>query len=266
MELNIKDDFDLKVIAESGQCFRFNQINDNLYKINAYNKILHVEKVKDKTFRFDCSEKEFKDIWSLYFDLETDYSKIRKKASADSFLKECAKYSEGMRILNQDRWEMIISFIISQRKSIPAIKTSIERLSKLCGDKIAEDDYAFPTPVQILSASYESLASCGLGYRLDYIKNAAEKFYSNPSLIDEYDKLDDNSLFEELKSLQGIGDKVASCVALFGYHRLDFFPKDVWINRALAEHYPEGYDMSRFAPYNGVMQQYIFYAFRSEKR
>ncbi|MCR4648448.1 MAG: DNA-3-methyladenine glycosylase 2 family protein [Lachnospiraceae bacterium] len=266
MELKVKDDFDLEVIAESGQCFRFNKAENNTYRIVAFGRVLTIEKIKENTFKLDCSKDDCKKIWYPYFDMDTDYSAIRKKVGDNTFLKECADYSKGMRILRQDKWEMIISFIISQRKSIPAIKTSIERLSKICGDKIDDENHAFPTPIQILSVSPEKLASCGLGYRLDYIIKAAEMFYENPLLVEEMDKLDDEKLFEELKKLQGVGDKVASCVALFGYHRLNFFPKDVWINRALCEHFPDGYDMSLYAPYNGVVQQYIFFAYRSKNK
>ena len=168
-----------------------------------------------------------------------------------------------MRILNQDKWEMAVSFIISQRKSIPAIKTSIERLSALCGDRIDNDTFAFPTPVQILSAKSDKLAECGLGYRLPYILSAAELFFREPDIVSRLEKLSDDELLEELKKMQGVGDKVASCISLFGFHRLDSFPKDVWINRALAEHFPKGYDFETYRPYNGIIQQYIFYAYRN---
>ena len=110
------------------------------------------------------------------------------------------------------------------------------------------------------------LANCGLGYRLPYILKAAELFYEEPDITERLDKLTDEELLEELKKMQGVGDKVASCIALFGFHRLNFFPKDVWINRALDEHFPDGFDMNLYAPYNGVIQQYIFYAYRNAKR
>lgn len=266
MEKIIKDDFDLNVIANSGQCFRFNQSADGYYKIVAFNKVLNIKNLGKDKFDLDCSKEDFDNIWSDYFDLNTNYSKIRKSVKDNPFLMECATSSIGMRMLKQDIWEMTVSFIISQRKSIPAIKTSIERLCELCGDKINDTDYAFPTPIQILSTDAGKLSSCGLGYRLSYILSAAETFYSNPSYVADLKKLDDESLFEELKKMQGVGDKVASCIALFGFHRLNFFPKDVWINRALEEHFPNGFDMNLYAPYNGVIQQYIFYAYRNSHK
>ena len=176
MIIDIKDDFNLQTIAQSGQCFRFNPSDDGYYKIVACGKILRIRELEKHRFEFDCSKKDFDCVWYDYFDLATAYSKIRSSVKNDAFLLNCAGASEGMRMLKQDIWEMTVSFIISQRKSIPAIKTSIERLCELCGDKISDHDYAFPTPIRILSADKDKLASCGLGYRLPYILSAAETF------------------------------------------------------------------------------------------
>jgi len=266
MKKSFKDDFDLNVIAESGQCFRFNQTGENTFQVIAQKKVLTIKDMGQNTFDFDCSSDDYKKIWHKYFDMDTDYSSIRESVKDNKFLCDCAAHSVGMRILNQDKWEMVVSFIISQRKSIPAIKTSIERLCELCGDKIDDENHAFPTPGQILYADVNKLANCGLGYRLPYILKAAELFYEEPDITERLDKLTDEELLEELKKMQGVGDKVASCIALFGFHRLNFFPKDVWINRALDEHFPDGFDMNLYAPYNGVIQQYIFYAYRNAKR
>ena len=266
MKKTFDDDFNLSVIAESGQCFRFNRIEKDIYKVVAHGKVLIIKDMGENTFDFDCSSDDFKKIWHKYFDLDTNYSSIRKSVKDNAFLCACAEQSVGMRILNQDKWEMVVSFIISQRKSIPAIKTSIERLCELCGDKIDDENYAFPTPVQILSADADKLAGCGLGYRLPYIRLAAEVLYSEPAILKRLDKLSDDDLLEELKKMQGVGDKVASCIALFGFHRLNFFPKDVWINRALDEHFPNGFNFTAYAPYNGVIQQYMFYAYRNANR
>lgn len=275
MKLTITNDFNLNKIADSGQCFRFNQIEDNLYQTVFDGKVLRIKELGSNTYDFDCSKKEFEKIWKNYFDLDTDYAKIRMSMQDNAFLNECASFGEGIRILNQDKWEMLISFIISQRKSIPAIKTSIERLCEACGDKIDEMNYSFPSPVQIVSCKASKLEACGLGYRLPYILNAANMMYENPHLLEDLDKktrgknttkANDELLLDELKKLHGVGDKVASCVALFGFHRLNFFPKDVWINRALAEKFPNGYDYEKYAPYNGVVQQYIFYSYRSTNK
>lgn len=261
MIYSFEDDFNLSKTADSGQCFRFNRITDNTYRTVSQNHVLTIKELGENSYELSCDKDEFESFWRNYFDLETSYKSIRKMVTNDSFLTECISRGEGIRILNQDKWEMLISFIISQRKSIPAIKTSVERLCALCGNPLSDGVYSFPDPGQILSAS-SRLAECGLGYRLDYIKEASEALYANPNLLNDLSSLNDDDLFEALKEFKGIGDKVASCVALFGYHRLDFFPKDVWINRALSEKYPNGYNMSLYAPFNGVMQQYIFYAYK----
>ena len=266
MEKTFTDDFDLEVIANSGQCFRFNTDDGINYTIISSDKMLHAASLGSGRFSFDCSKKDFDSFWSGYFDLETDYSAIRKLACNNDFLKKCADRSVGMRILKQDKWEMTVSFIISQRKSIPAIKTSIERLCRVCGREIGDGIYSFPTPREICRAPVDKLAECGLGYRLSYIREAADLFYAKKDEFERLSLLDDEELLSELKKMQGVGDKVASCIALFGFHRLNFFPKDVWINRALEEHFPLGFDHDAYNPYNGVMQQYIFYAYRNSKR
>lgn len=261
MIYSFEDDFDLQKIAESGQCFRFNRISEDSFRTISQGHVLYIKEIGANTCELSCTEDEFASFWSDYFDLPTSYESIRKMVKNDRFLSECVSYGNGIRILRQDKWEMLISFIISQRKSIPAIKTSVERLCALCGDSVKEDLFAFPTPVQILTHSSD-LSGCGLGYREEYILEAASLLYENPDLLEELNSLSDDDLCEALKNFKGVGDKVASCVALFGYHRLNFFPKDVWINRALSDKYPKGFDMSLYSPFNGVMQQYIFYAYK----
>lgn len=263
MIFETKDDFNLLKTAECGQCFRFNQTGRNTFRTIAFNRVLDMNQSDPTHIEFSCDEKEFESIWKDYFDIDTNYSDIRSKIKDDPFLYECSLYGKGLRILKQDIWETVISFIISQRKSIPAIKTSVERLCELCGNQINDNCFAFPSPAQILSQDIDNLAACGLGYRLEYILEASRIFDDNPSLIPSLELLDDESLFNELKSIKGIGDKVASCIALFGFHRLNFFPKDVWINRALADKYPNGFDMKLYEPFNGVIQQYIFYGYKN---
>lgn len=262
MIVKIDDDFDIRKIANSGQCFRFKETQNDIFENVAMGRILRIRQIDPHTLDFDCSDEEFKNIWSNYFDLCTDYKSIRESVSDDCFLSSCAQKGAGIRILRQDAFETFISFIISQRKSIPAIKTSIERLSAACGTKIDNTHYAFPTALAIQSCDDDLLAPCGLGYRLPYIKSAASTFVSDSALPSLLNELSDDELFEKLKTFNGVGDKVASCTALFGFHRLDFFPKDVWIKRALENKYPHGFDYEKYTPYNGVLQQYIFFSYR----
>ena len=262
---------DMKKIAESGQIFRFN-VYDDEYSLVAGDKLLFI-KEDDDGYILSCSESEFEEFWIDYFDLKLDYSDFEKNIPADDlFLINAAEYSYGIRILNQDKWEMLISFIISQRKSIPAIKSSIEKLAKRYGKKIDmkvpdfiknidknSEFYAFPTPKALADASIDDLNGCSLGYRSPYIEASAKAVYRGDIDLEALSELDDNELLAALMSLKGVGIKVANCVALFGYHRIAAFPIDVWIKRMIDEHYDGEFPLKLYDGYAGVIQQYIFY-------
>ena len=276
MIVRIEDDFDLRKIADSGQCFRFNECGDG-YSVVAGDKYVFVRTATSdddktgETLEFDCSKEEFDTFWKNYFDLDTNYRGIRGLIDAreDEYLYYASEYGKGIRILRQDPWEMLISFIISQRKNIPAIKASIEKICEAAGKKIATDKegkevFSFPTPDELSALSIEQLSACSLGYRDKYVKQAAMDVASGAVKLDEWAGLDDAGLMEKLLSLYGVGVKVANCEILFGYHRLDAFPKDVWINKVLDMKYPQGFLFDKYKPYNGVMQQYLFFYSRSE--
>ena len=262
---------DMKKIADSGQIFRFN-VYDDEFSLVAGDKLLFIKEDKNG-YILSCSEKEFNEFWLDYFDLRLDYGDFEKNIpETDVFLKDAAKYSYGIRILNQDKWEMLISFIISQRKSIPAIKSSIEKLAKVYGKKIdmkipefiknidADTEfYTFPTPKELANADIEALNACSLGYRSPYIEASAKAVYRKDIDLNAIDSLDDEELLGALMSLKGVGIKVANCVALFGYHRIATFPIDVWIKRMIDEHYDGEFPLELYKGYAGVIQQYIFY-------
>ncbi len=262
---------DMKKIAESGQIFRFN-VYDDEYSLVAGDKLLFIKEDNDG-YILSCSESEFEEFWIDYFDLRLDYSDFEKNIPADDlFLTNAVRYSYGIRILNQDKWEMLISFIISQRKSIPAIKSSIEKLAKTYGKKIEmqvpdfiknidknSEFFAFPTPKALADASLDDLNACSLGYRSPYIEASAKAVYRGDIDLEALSKLDDNELLAALMSLKGVGIKVANCVALFGYHRIAAFPIDVWIKRMIDEHYDGEFPLKLYDGYAGVIQQYIFY-------
>ena len=262
---------DMKKIAGSGQIFRFN-VYDDEFSLVAGDKLLFIKEDKNG-YILSCNEREFNEFWLDYFDLRLDYGDFEKNIpETDIFLKNAAKYSYGIRILNQDKWEMLISFIISQRKSIPAIKSSIEKLAKVYGKKIdmkipefiknidADTEfYTFPTPKELANADIEDLNACSLGYRSPYIEASAKAVYTKDMDLDAIDALDDEKLLGALMSLKGVGIKVANCVALFGYHRIAAFPIDVWIKRMIDEHYDGEFPLELYKGYAGVIQQYIFY-------
>ncbi len=269
MIIEIKDDFDLQKIADSGQCFRFNKCADG-YSAVAEDKYLFIKEQGEGKYEFSCSEDEYENFWKQYFDLDTSYSDIRGliDESEDEYLYRASEFGQGIRILRQDPWEMLISFIISQRKNIPAIKASIEKLCALAGDKIGEEDdggaiYSFPTPERLARLSIAELGSCSLGYRDKYVHQAAMDVASGAVNLNDWKELSDAELMEMLLKLYGVGVKVANCEILFGYHRLDAFPRDVWINRVLDTRYPDGFLFEKYAPYNGVMQQYLFFYSRT---
>jgi N-glycosylase/DNA lyase len=275
MILKITDDFDLRKIADSGQCFRFNACRTGesalVYRAVALDKCLYIKELGAQQYELSCSRPEYEAFWKDYFDLDLSYRDVRGKIdpSTDPYLYEASEYGTGIRILKQDPWEMLISFIISQRKNIPAIKASIEKLCALAGDVICEDEiegpiYSFPTPEKLAALSMEQLSSCSLGYRDKYVHQAALDVCSGAVDLESWKKFDDSELMDKLLSLYGVGVKVANCEILFGYHRLDAFPKDVWINRVLEIKYPQGFTFNKYAPYNGIMQQYLFFYSRTD--
>jgi 8-oxoguanine DNA glycosylase len=255
---------DMRKIADSGQVFRFNKTDDGSYDLIANNKHLRIQKLIDNkdinTYELDCSEEDYNKIWKDYFDIDTDYSIYTDDLDEnDVYLQKACEYSKGIRILRQDKWEMLISFIISQRKSIPAIKSSIEKMAVNLGEEIDDRIYAFPKPQEILSADDTVLETCGLGYRLPYIRAAARDVIENGVDLYDSDNLSDEELLEKLKEFKGVGVKVANCVLLFGYHRIGAFPIDVWVEKILNNHYDGTFPMERYKGYAGVLQQYMFF-------
>lgn len=253
-------DLNLRVIANSGQCFRMYEVLENVFDIFSADKYLRVEYIGNDKFVFHCTNDEYKKYYINYFDLKNDYSIYKKFGNSDKFLKTCISNSEGLRILNQNKFEMVISFIISQRKSVKAIQTSIERLCKLAGKKIKTFDgfgYTFPDAKSILKLSDKELNSCGFGYRKEYIVEFCKSYIQKKFDLDNMSKLTNDELIENLLGIKGVGLKVASCISLFGYHRIDICPIDVWIKRVLDKYYG-GKVPIKYKKYAGMIQQYWF--------
>ena len=237
------DHMDLHQIANSGQCFRWQQIEDNSYIIPAFGKELTISQ-DGNTFILSCDENEWDSLWRNYFDLDTDYNEVENiiMNTNDDFLKAAYEFGSGIRILRQDLWEVIISFIISQNNNIPRIRKSIE---KIC----AEVDGRFPTCHEILDMD---LSDKGLGYRDEYLIDAANWWIWE----------DECPLVEEPKTecmkIKGVGEKVSNCICLFGMHQLDAFPVDVHIKRILNREYDGELPEWAFGKYAGLLQQHIF--------
>ena len=271
MILTIGDDFDLARIAGSGQCFRWERGADGWWRILHGAECLYARELGDGRFSFSCEEAEFDNLWREYFDLSEDYAAIRRRIDpeADPFLWTAAERERGIRILRQDPWEMLITFILSQNKNIPGIHRCVEALCEACGERRTDvrgrEYYAFPSPAALAALEEEELRACRLGYRCGYVHLAAEAVRDGALDLNALLSAEEDEALRALQQLPGVGLKVASCVALFGLHRLNAFPRDVWVKRILTNEYPGGYPFESYSPYNGVYQQYMFAWYRSRE-
>ena len=268
MLVSITDDFDLTRIADSGQCFRWNKTGGESYRIIAGESCLNISYLQRDQYDLDCTEAVFDGFWQDYFDLRENYQSIRGRIDPkhDPFLWQAMEHEKGIRILRQDPWEMLITFIISQNKNIPAIRRSVELLAESCGRKMSDSGgreyYGFPDPAAVTALSEKELSDCKLGYRCKYIHAAAEAVLSRSINLEELVEADEKTAISTLTGMFGVGVKVANCVSLFGLHHIDAFPVDVWMKRILAEQYPKEYPFERYSPYNGIYQQYMFAWYR----
>ena len=263
MQITIRDDFDLGKIASSGQCFRAKLLDDGTYRFVSGEHVVYIKETGKSKFSVSCTNDEWETIWTRYFDLARSYRNLYyEEREKHEYVRAAMECGRGLRILRQDPWEMLITFIISQRKSIPAIARSVEALAKHYGHPIKTDYetlYSFPTPEEMASATVEELQECGLGYRVPYIYDAIQKVASNRLDLDALTDYSDADLFEELQTVHGVGKKVANCICLFGYGRMARVPVDVWISRAVEEDC-HGEDPFRLFENNaGIIQQYVFY-------
>lgn len=262
-KIEIKDDFDLKKIAESGQCFRPCEVETGIYRFIYRDNILFIENTRNHEYEISCDEDTWNNIWRPYFDLNRNYKKIRDGIPQnDKFLLEASKLGVGIRILNQDPFEMLLSFIISQRKSIPAIKSSVEKICSFYGQEVQTEFgkvNLFPTINDFVRIGFEKLSDCSLGYRLPYITEAVENIYSGLFNLEDVKELNDEDLLEYLMKFKGVGIKVASCVALFAYNRGRIAPVDVWINRVIDDYYGGVSPYPSYGENSGIYQQYAFY-------
>ena len=263
MFVTIRDSFDLKKIADSGQCFRVREFPDGRFRFITGQNVLYIKKEGDDLYSVSCTEDAWNSVWCDYFDLNRDYSCIERTIPAnDAFLQQAYAEGKGIRILRQDHWETLISFIISQRKSIPAIKQSVELLSAAYGTPIAtpyETVYSFPTPAALKNISLAELKNFKVGYRDKYLMSAIEKVSDGSICLNALEGLPDPELFDALCRIQGVGRKVANCICLFSYGRTGFAPVDTWIRKVIDTYY-DGIDpFPSFGTNAGILQQYVFH-------
>ncbi len=263
MILTITDDFDLQKIADSGQCFRVKAFPEGTYRFIAGSHILYITYREQNTYEISCQEAEWQNFWHSYFDLDRSYLKLRETIPAtDIYMKKAAASGAGLRILRQEPWEMLITFIISQQKTIPSIKSAVEKLADAYGDPVKTDYetlHLFPSPKQMSRVTPEELNQFRLGYRTSYILDATQKVSSGLMDLDKISAYDDMQLFTALKSVRGVGDKVANCIALFSYGRTSLAPIDTWIKKVIEKEYQGASPFPDYGETAGIMQQYMFY-------
>lgn len=281
----------LKQIFECGQCFRWQKINDNNYIGVAFGKVIELYQEGNDIIINNTNKEDFNNIWIKYFDLERDYSKIKIELANDDLLKSSVEYGYGIRLLNQDPFELVISFIISARNSIPVISRTIKKLCENFGRPIeykGSTYYTFPTPEEFKKATLEDIQATGASFRSKYIYDTINNIYmcelaKRGELNEELDKvneilekydltkiknMNDDDCHKALQEFMGVGAKVADCIMLFSMEKYSAFPVDVWVKRAMMHFYnaEEGslnkiriFARERFGKFSGFAQQYLFY-------
>ena len=254
IEINIGKCFDF----ECGQCFRWNENTDGSYSGIVGDKYMTVFRDGEFIVIANADENDYQTIWKRYFDLNVCYDDIKRELiSLDDRLKCAADSIDGIRILNQNPWETLCSFIISQNNNIPRIKGIVERLCENFGDKIP-NGYTFPSAEKIAALDIDDLAPLKAGFRARYITDAAKKVSSGEVNLESMRDKPIEDCRKELMKITGVGEKVAECTLLYGLHRLEAFPIDVWMKKALSTLF-SGVSPENLGQYAGIAQQYIFH-------
>ena len=258
--------FSLEDTFECGQCFRWDRIEgeeDTTYEGVAFGKLLRLcQKQNGDIVLLETSENDYKEIWEDYFDLKTDYDMVRDNLSKDETLKKACSYGSGIRLLRQDGWEALFSFIISQNNNIKRIKGIIKRLCEKYGEEIEKGYYAFPSAESLKHVSADEFFELKCGFRAKYLFDCVQKVLTKELELSSLYSLPLDEARESLIKIKGVGAKVADCALLYGFGRMECFPKDVWIKRAMENLFPEGLP-SCAKDYAGIAQQYIFHYART---
>ena len=273
--------FNIKQIVECGQCFRWEKAAELDYIGVAYGRVIEVVQEGDKVTIYNTNEDDFNDIWFDYFDLDRDYSKVKEELANDEILSKSVEFGYGIRILNQEYFQILISFIVSARNSIPSIMKTIKKIAEKWGNPIEYKGttyYTFPTPEMIKDATLEEIQETGASFRSKYIVDTIQNV-NNSNENKEYDleyiaSLDSDECHTALQKFKGVGAKVADCIMLFSMSKYSAFPVDVWVKRAMMYFYnaEEGslnkiriFARNKFKDVAGFAQQYLFYYARENK-
>ncbi len=267
IKLHNIDHFKLDDTFLCGQCFRWKKDKDGVFRGVVQNHAAKMYYAGENTIFLESSNSDLV-YWSHYLSFSTDYNIIENTFSKDPVLSRCMSAGYGIRILHQDLWETIVSFIISSNNNIPRIQKIIDKLCTLYGDEIEFDNekyYGFPTPETLAALDISDLAEIRAGFRDKYILDAAKKVASGEIDLEKIKTLPDNDAKAELMKIKGVGGKVADCILLFAMQRYKTFPKDVWIKRIMKEEYGvdekdiDAFAAEKFGAYAGIAQQYLYY-------
>lgn len=253
------DSFDLAQTLDCGQSFRWVEQSDGSFSGVAYGKYVTVKLEDDVLYIYNANKLDFENIWYNYFDLALDYTKIREEIrKIHPILAQASNYAPGIRILRQEPFETLCTFIISQNNNIKRIKGIVQRLCESFGNEIEQNVYDFPTAEHLAKLTIDDLAPLRAGFRNRYLIDAAQKVASGEVDLEKCYTADYDEARRELMKITGVGTKVADCTLLFGMHRLDAFPIDVWMKRAMEKLFPN-MCAEDFGEYAGIAQQYIFH-------
>ncbi|MDD3225282.1 MAG: DNA-3-methyladenine glycosylase [Clostridium sp.] len=269
--------FELPHVFDCGQCFRWNKTEEETYIGVAFNRVIEVARKGNDLIIYNTNKEDFEKIWIDYFDLRRDYSKIKEELKSDPILRKSVEYGTGIRILKQEPFEILISFIISSNNRIPMIKRAIKNISEKWGNKInykGKIYYTFPDIDKVYDKNFDDFKQCGTGFRAKYIENTCKKVYENKNILAHIISLDDDNCHKELQNFMGVGPKVADCIMLFSMEKYSAFPVDVWVKRAMMHFYvaPDvslkkirDFGRNKFGELSGFAQQYLFYYAREMK-
>ncbi len=274
--------FDVRKVFDCGQCFRFDEVSNSRHDVEfagvAFGKYISVAQDGGTVYIYNATLEEYETIWKSFLGLDCDYGEINNNIlslSSSSALSDAVERASGIRILRQDAWEAICSFIISQNNNIPRIKKLVAAISLECGKKVdlsgmeehladahkahEGNFYSFPSPESLIDLGVAGLTALKVGFRAKYIFDAASRVSSGEIDLDLIVKMNTVDAVKYLCSVKGIGPKVASCALLFGFAKLDAFPIDVWIKKVIAKYFDADFDPDSLGQYAGIAQQYLFY-------
>ncbi|MBO5313275.1 MAG: DNA-3-methyladenine glycosylase 2 family protein [Clostridia bacterium] len=271
VRVELTDRLDIFKTFDCGQSFRIDRVNlfGNKYEFGGValgRYVVFAQNTPDELIIYNATEEDYKSIWRFYLALDCDYEEINNHISRvlkSSHMDKAIQVSQGIRILRQDRWESVCSFIISQNNNIPRIKKIIANMCEKYGESISflgNTYYKFPTPEKLLEAGEEGIFQLKTGFRAKYIIDACRLIIDGTVSLDRvYEETDFDRCLNELCQIKGVGLKVASCALLFGFDKTEAFPIDVWMKRALEKYFPNGIDLQGLGKCAGIAQQYLFY-------